>query len=46
MPPHQAPLGSWPYGWAVSMTGPTLAQQLFPAAGDQAPGGGNAAFPR
>ena len=24
VPPHQATLGSWPYGWVVSMSGPTL----------------------
>ena len=24
LPPHQATLGSWPYGWVVSMSGPTL----------------------
>ena len=24
VPPHQAALGSWPYSWAVSMSGPTL----------------------
>ena len=24
VPPHQAPLGSWPYGVAVSISGPTL----------------------
>ena len=24
LPPHQATLGSWPYGWTVSMSGPTL----------------------
>ena len=27
VPPHQATLGSWPYGWAVSTSGPTLAQR-------------------
>ena len=27
VPPHQATLGSWPYGWAVSMSGPTLAKR-------------------
>ena len=24
LPPHQATLGSWPYSWVVSMSGPTL----------------------
>ena len=24
LPPHQATLGSWPYGWTVSMSGHTL----------------------
>ena len=24
LPPHQANLGNWPYGWVVSMPGPTL----------------------
>ena len=27
VPPHQATLGSWPYSWAVSMSGPTLAKR-------------------
>ena len=26
LPPHQATLGSWPYGWVVPMSGPTLEQ--------------------
>ena len=24
LPPHQATLGGWPYGWVVSISGPTL----------------------
>ena len=24
LPPHQATLGNWPYGWAVFTSGPTL----------------------
>ena len=24
LPPHQVTLGSWPYGWVVSMSGPTM----------------------
>ena len=27
VPPHQATLGSWPYGWVVSTSGPTLPQR-------------------
>ena len=27
LPPHQATLGSWPYGWMVSTVGPTLAKR-------------------
>ena len=27
LPPHQATLGSWPYGWVVSTSGPTLAKR-------------------
>ena len=27
VPPHQATLGSWPYGWVVSISGPTLAKR-------------------
>ena len=27
LPPHQATLGSWPYGWVVSISGPTLAKR-------------------
>ena len=27
LPPHQATLGSWPYGWVVSISGPTLEQR-------------------
>ena len=27
VPPHQATLGSWPYRWAVSTSGPTLAKR-------------------
>ena len=27
LPLYQAPLGSWPYGWVVSMSGPTLVQR-------------------
>ena len=38
VPPHQAILGSWPYGVAVFPSGPTLEKRLFPAVGSQAPG--------
>ena len=24
VPPHQAALGSWPYSWVISMSGPTM----------------------
>ena len=27
VPPHQAILGNWPYDWAVSTSGPTLAKR-------------------
>ena len=27
VPPHQATLGSWPYGWVVSTSGPTLEER-------------------
>ena len=27
VPPHQATLGSWPYGWAVFTSGPALVQR-------------------
>ena len=27
LPPHQATLGSWPYGWVISTSGPTLAKR-------------------
>ena len=27
VPPHQATLGSWPYGWVVPISGPTLAKR-------------------
>ena len=27
LPPHQATLGSWPYSWVISMSGPTLAKR-------------------
>ena len=27
LPPHQATLGSWPYGWMVSTAGPTMAKR-------------------
>ena len=29
VPPHQATLGSWPYGWVVSPSGPTLARRCL-----------------
>ena len=37
VPPHQATLGNWPYGWAVSMTGPPWRSGVA-AAGSQAIG--------
>ena len=38
LPPYQATLGSWPYGWVFSTPGPLLEKRLFPAADGQAPG--------
>ena len=29
LPPHQATLGSWPYGWVVSLSGPTLEKRCL-----------------
>ena len=33
VPPHQAALGSWPYSWAVSTSGPSPAGAAFPPPG-------------
>ena len=30
VPPHQVTLGSWPYSWAVSPSGPSLVCAAFP----------------